>query len=129
MLAPKEEAGKCGGVALLESLYKVISSIVNKRVSRPVRFHDGIHGFAKQRSCATAILETKLSMQRTGGNWKVRGLSARSRAKSSEPALSAWNKCRCGALLATVESSIQGNPEADSLWISRSPCNKGDTAF
>jgi exonuclease III len=63
VLVPKDEAGKFRGIALLESLYKVISSIVNRRVSRAVVFHDGIHGFTKRRSCATAILETKLAMQ------------------------------------------------------------------
>jgi hypothetical protein len=63
VLVPKAEAGRYRGIALLESLNKVISSIINRRVNWGVRFHDGIHGFTKERSCATAILEAKLCMQ------------------------------------------------------------------
>lgn len=64
VLIPKAEHGKYRGIALLESLYKLISGLINARVTSAVQFHDSVHGFRKGRSCSTAILEAKLEMQR-----------------------------------------------------------------
>ena len=63
VLIPKAEHGKYRGIALLESLYKLISGLINHRVTNSVQFHDSIHGFRTGRSCSTAILEAKLEMQ------------------------------------------------------------------
>ena len=64
VLVPKAEIGKYRGIALLECLYKLLSCLVNIRVCKSIRFHDGVHGFRAKRSCSTGILEVKLSMQR-----------------------------------------------------------------
>ena len=71
VLIPKNEPGKYRGIALLEALYKLISSIINIRVCTNVKYHDGVHGFREHRSCATAILEVKLEMQLARRQGKV----------------------------------------------------------
>ena len=71
VLIPKPEQGKYRGIALLESVYKLISGLINHRVSAAVQFHDSIHGFRAGRSCSTAILEAKLEMQRARQAGKV----------------------------------------------------------
>ena len=43
VLIPKAEQGKYHGIALLESVYKLISGLINHRVSCAVRYHDSIH--------------------------------------------------------------------------------------
>ena len=64
VLIPKAEHGKYRGIALLESVYKLISGLINRRVTNSVKYHDSVHGFRTGRSCSTAILEAKLEMQR-----------------------------------------------------------------
>ncbi|MGL4351544.1 MAG: RNA-directed DNA polymerase [Plesiomonas shigelloides] len=71
VLIPKAERGKYRGIALLESVYKLISGLINHRVTTAVKFHDAIHGFRGGRSCSTAILEAKLEMQRARQAGKV----------------------------------------------------------
>jgi hypothetical protein len=71
VLIPKAERGKYRGIALLESVYKLISGLVNHRVTTAVKFHDAVHGFRGGRSCSTAILEAKLEMQRARQAGKV----------------------------------------------------------
>jgi hypothetical protein len=63
VLVPKSDVGKYRGIALLEALYKLLSALINRRVCKAVKWHDAVHGFITDRSCATAILEVKLAMQ------------------------------------------------------------------
>jgi hypothetical protein len=64
VLLPKPD-GDFRGIALLEVLYKLISSIINRRLANTLntRFHDGIHGFRESRGTGTATIEAKLLMQ------------------------------------------------------------------
>jgi hypothetical protein len=51
--------------ALLKAVYKLISSIINRRLAKALndKFHDGVHGFRAGRGTGTAIIEAKLLMQ------------------------------------------------------------------
>jgi hypothetical protein len=51
------------GIALLEIIYKLVSSIINRRLASKIVFHDAVHGFRKGRGTGTAIIEIKLRMQ------------------------------------------------------------------
>jgi hypothetical protein len=66
VLLPKPD-GDYRGIALLEVIYKLISSIINRRLAKALsrKLHDGIHGFRTSRGTGTAIMETKLLMQLT----------------------------------------------------------------
>ena len=55
--------GKFRGIALLEVLYKLVSTIINSRLKRTINFDDSIHGFRAGRGTGTAITEAKLRMQ------------------------------------------------------------------
>ena len=51
------------GIGLLETIWKLISSIMDRRMKEAVEFDDSVHGFRQQRGTGTAILRNKLSMQ------------------------------------------------------------------
>ena len=51
------------GIGLLETIWKLISSIMDHRMKEAVAFDDSIHGFRQQRGTGTAILRNKLRMQ------------------------------------------------------------------
>jgi hypothetical protein len=53
------------GIVLLESIYKLASTIVTFRLSGGIQFHDAIHGFRAKRGTGTAIIELKLLTQYT----------------------------------------------------------------
>ena len=63
VLIPKAESGAFRGIALLEIMYKLVSSIINRRVVSNIAFHDSIHGSVPQRGTGTAIMEAKLLSQ------------------------------------------------------------------
>ena len=63
VLIPKGKPGEFRGIALLETIYKLISSIINGRLQSTIVFDDAIHGFRRGRGCNTAIMEAKLLMQ------------------------------------------------------------------
>lgn len=63
VLVPKSDISKYRGIALLEALYKLISALINRQVCKHVKWHNAVHGFIAERSCSTAILEVKLTMQ------------------------------------------------------------------
>ena len=63
VLIPKATPGQFRGIALLEVVYKLISSICNRRIQSAIEFDDAIHGFRPKRGTGTAIIETKLLMQ------------------------------------------------------------------
>ena len=59
VLIPKTDT-KYRGIALLETLYKLCSSVINRRICANVGWDDGVHGFREGRSCTSAIVENKL---------------------------------------------------------------------
>ena len=63
VLIPKSEQGKYRGIALLETIYKLISTIIDTRLKEAIEFDDALHGFIKKRGTGTAIMEVKLLMQ------------------------------------------------------------------
>ena len=64
VLLPKPD-GDYRGIALLEVVYKLISSIINQRLASGLntKFHNAIHGFRSGRGTGTATIEAKLLMQ------------------------------------------------------------------
>ena len=63
VLIPKSTPGQYRGIALLETIYKLVSSIINRRLASSIKFHDAIHGFRPGRGTGTAIIEAKLLIQ------------------------------------------------------------------
>jgi len=63
VLIPKDKAGEFRGIVLLEIIYKLISSIINQRLSGTITLHDALHGFRKKRGTGTAIMKAKLPAQ------------------------------------------------------------------
>ena len=63
ILIPKGKSGEYRSIALLDCIYKIISSIINRRLQNGINFDDGIHGFRKHRGTGTAVIEAKLQMQ------------------------------------------------------------------
>jgi hypothetical protein len=61
VLLPKGN-GEFSAIALLETIYKLILSIINQRLG-VINLHDSIHGFRKWRGTGTATVEAKLAMQ------------------------------------------------------------------
>ena len=62
-LLPKPRSNGFRGIALLESIYKLISMIIHLRIMDTVEFHESIHGFRRHRGTATAIINLKLQVQ------------------------------------------------------------------
>ena len=63
VLIPKLDPGQFRGIALLEVICTLISSLCNRRIQRAVEFDDAIHGFCTGCGTSTAIMEAKLLMQ------------------------------------------------------------------
>jgi uncharacterized protein (DUF433 family) len=51
------------GIALLETIYKVMSMIIHRRLTSTINLHESIHGFCTQRGTETSIMNIKLLMQ------------------------------------------------------------------
>ena len=62
ILLPKG-GGQFRGIGLLESVWKVMSLIMNQRFTANVKFHDALHGFRAGRGTGTATIEAKLLQQ------------------------------------------------------------------
>jgi Reverse transcriptase (RNA-dependent DNA polymerase) len=62
VLLPKGD-GSFRGIALLEIIYKLVSSIIAQRLTKGIDFHDSLHGFRQGRGTGTATIEAKLQMQ------------------------------------------------------------------
>jgi len=63
VLIPKTEPGKVRGIGLLESLWKLITTIIHCRLMRGITFHPDMHRFLPKKGCSTACMEAKLQMQ------------------------------------------------------------------
>ena len=55
--------GDYRGIDLLEINWKVIESIINRRIANKVIFHNALHGFRARRGTGTAYIEAKLLQQ------------------------------------------------------------------
>ena len=65
VLIPKDiTATKMRGIALQETIYKLIAMVINLRIRSQVEFDDSLHGFISKRGTGTAIMELKLLMQK-----------------------------------------------------------------
>jgi hypothetical protein len=62
VLIPKTSGGT-RGIGLLETMWKVCSSIINRRLQDSIPFHEALHGFRPGRGTGTASLDAKLRMQ------------------------------------------------------------------
>ena len=62
VLLPKGN-GNYRGIGLLEISWKVIESIINRRIADKVTFHNALHGFRARRGTGTACIEAKLLQQ------------------------------------------------------------------
>jgi len=63
VLIPKAEPGKVHGIGLLESLWKLITTIIHCHLMRGITFHPDMHRFLPKKGCSTACMEAKLQMQ------------------------------------------------------------------
>ena len=63
VLIPKGVPNQYPGIALLEVIYKLVSAIINQRLTEKIAFHDAVHGFRVGRGTNTAIIELNLRMQ------------------------------------------------------------------
>jgi len=63
VLIPKGVPDQYRGIALLEVIYKLVSAIINRRLTEAIAFHDAVHGFCTGRGTGTATIELKLRMQ------------------------------------------------------------------
>ena len=61
VLIPKE-GGAMRGIGLLEILWKVVSSIINHRLTNHITFHHSLHGFRAARGTGSAIMEAKFQI-------------------------------------------------------------------
>jgi hypothetical protein len=62
-LLPKDEKDKYQPISLLETIHKLIATIIHRWLLDVIEFHPAIHGFCPHCGTDTAILECKLHMQ------------------------------------------------------------------
>ena len=63
MIIPKGGGTDFRGIGLVEVLWKVISGIINFRISSSIQFHDALHGFRAGRGTGTSNPKAKLLQQ------------------------------------------------------------------
>jgi len=63
VIIPKPNGG-VRGIGLLETIWKLMERIIDRRLARGIEFHDALHGFRKRRGCGTAVLECRLEQER-----------------------------------------------------------------
>jgi Reverse transcriptase (RNA-dependent DNA polymerase) len=61
VLIPKSDGG-VRGIGLLESVWKVISMVIKKRIVASAAFDDALHGFRSKQGTGTAILKARLHL-------------------------------------------------------------------
>jgi Reverse transcriptase (RNA-dependent DNA polymerase) len=52
------------GIALLETIYKLISMIIHLQLLTTIKLHNAVHGFRTQRGTGTATINVKLLLQK-----------------------------------------------------------------
>ena len=62
VLIPKGK-GKLRGIGLVEVLWKAIASLLNRRLTAAISFHDTLHGFRAGGGTGTATLNVKILKQ------------------------------------------------------------------
>ena len=60
VLIPKEAIRDFRGVVLVEVLWKAVTSLLNRRLTAAITFHDVLHGFWAGRGTGTVALEANL---------------------------------------------------------------------
>ena len=65
VMIPKPQSSECRGIWLTETIWKVISRIINYRITSSISFHNWVHGFQAKHGTGTAILDLKLTMTHT----------------------------------------------------------------
>mmetsp|Transcript_5724 Transcript_5724/g.8521 ORF Transcript_5724/g.8521 Transcript_5724/m.8521 type:complete len:1130 (+) Transcript_5724:164-3553(+) len=63
VMIPKAEPGQYRPICLLDVVYKVVASIINRRLHSAIKFDDALHGNMPKRGTGTAIMEAKLLAQ------------------------------------------------------------------
>lgn len=64
VIIPKDDKGGVRGIGLLEVVHKLMSTIINLRMTAAINFCLAVHGFCQHRGCYTAIGKAKIRMQR-----------------------------------------------------------------
>ena len=59
VMIPMVKKDYCG-IGLVEMMWKVVTAILNRRLTASIAYHDFLHGFQAGRSTGTATLEAKL---------------------------------------------------------------------
>ena len=66
MVLISKGSGEYRCIGLVETIWKVCTSIVNSRLRSSIVIHDVLHGFRQGRGTGTAIMEAKLEQQLSG---------------------------------------------------------------
>ena len=66
MVMIQKGKGEYKGIGLVETIWKVCTSIVNSRLQSSIVLHDALHGFRHGRGTWAAIMEAKLEQQLAG---------------------------------------------------------------
>jgi hypothetical protein len=64
VIAPKPENQGYSNIALLETIYKIISNIIHLRLMSTIKLHEAVNGFRENRGTGTATMNAKLLMQK-----------------------------------------------------------------
>jgi hypothetical protein len=57
VLIPKGVPDQYRGIVLLEVIYKLVSAIINQRISGEIQYHQAVHGFRKGRGTGLPSLK------------------------------------------------------------------------
>ena len=63
MVLIRKGKGEYRGIGLVETIWKVCTSIVNSRLQSSIVLHDVLHGFRQGRGTGTVIMKAKLEQQ------------------------------------------------------------------
>ena len=55
----------------MEALYKLCSSVINRRIVWNADWHDGVHGFRRRRGCTMAIIKAKFLAEKARSEGKL----------------------------------------------------------
>ena len=70
VIIPKDDMGGVRGIGLLELIHKLISQIINLRMSTSIQFCDKVHGFQKQRGFLQLLARPKSGCKWPRAIWK-----------------------------------------------------------